>query len=213
MVLKILLSKILIMPKSVVLPDDFEKAYKYLNLFMSIPKENLPIMLSYAEWRFYDKRDAILNKGDVERHLNIVIRGLVRKFIIVNKVEQTLQLATEGHIFQSEISFFKQEPSLVMLQALEPTLILSIEFDKMEEAFAIIPEAERLGRLLLTRMYIKKQERRYLRASMSVRERFIDYIDKNPHMLQRIPQKYLASYLNIKPETFSRLKRLAMKKN
>ena len=46
---------------------------------------------------------------------------------------------------------------------------------------------------------------------MGVRERFMHYMEHHPHMLQRVSQKYLASYLNIKPETFSRLKHLTRK--
>jgi hypothetical protein len=43
---------------------------------------------------------------------------------------------------------------------------------------------------------------------MSPRERFLNFVTKNPELMQRVPQKYLASYLNIKPETFSRFKHL-----
>jgi Trm5-related predicted tRNA methylase len=78
----------------------------------------------------------------------------------------------------------------------------------MLEALDKYPQGERLGRLILTNMYVKKDERRFIRLSKTIRNRFLDYVAGHPHMLQRVPQKYLASYLNIKPETFSRLKHL-----
>ena len=74
------------------------------------------------------------------------------------------------------------------------------------------PKGERMGRLILSGMFIKKDENRYNRLSKSTRQRFFDYIDNHQHMLQRVPQKYLASYLNIKPETFTRLKALLAKR-
>jgi hypothetical protein len=62
--------------------------------------------------------------------------------------------------------------------------------------------------MILQGMFIKKDENRYNRLLKSTRERFSEYMQHHPHMLQRVPQKYLASYLQIKPETFSRLKAL-----
>jgi hypothetical protein len=45
-------------------------------------------------------------------------------------------------------------------------------------------------------------------VKLTPRERFIAFVTKNPDLMQRVPQKFLASYLNIKPETFSRFKHL-----
>ncbi|HEX6170903.1 MAG TPA: Crp/Fnr family transcriptional regulator, partial [Chitinophagaceae bacterium] len=128
------------------------------------------------------------------------------------KDEVILQLATEGHVVQSEISFLTRKPSMVVLETLEPTILLSLTYDKMEEALDRFPKGERLGRMILYGMFIKKDENRYNRLSKSTRQRFFDYIDHHQHMLQRVPQKYLASYLQIKPETFSRLKALLPKR-
>ena len=89
--------------------------------------------------------------------------------------------------------------------------MVSLTYDKMEEALNNFPQGERLGRLIVTGMYVKKEESRYNRLLRSPRERFLDYLNAHPHMLQRVPQKYLASYLNIKPETFSRMKHLVAK--
>ncbi|HKC36960.1 MAG TPA: hypothetical protein VKB95_12890 [Chitinophagaceae bacterium] len=101
---------------------------------------------------------------------------------------------------------------MVILETLEPTMLVSLTYDKMEEALDKFSKGERLGRLILTGMFIKKDDNRYNRLSKSTRERFFDYLDHHPHMLQRVPQKYLASYLQIKPETFSRLKALLAKR-
>jgi CRP-like cAMP-binding protein len=81
----------------------------------------------------------------------------------------------------------------------------------MQEALKYFPKGERLGRLMMESMYVKKDERRYGMLSKSMRERFTDYVTHQPHMLQRVPQKYLASYLNITSETFSRFKLLLQK--
>jgi CRP-like cAMP-binding protein len=98
-----------------------------------------------------------------------------------------------------------------VLETLEPTILVSLTYAKMEEALDKFPKGEKLGRMILQGMFIKKDENRYNRLLKSTRQRFIEYMEHHPHMLQRIPQKYLASYLQIKPETFSRLKALMAK--
>ena len=193
-------------------PILFDYAQKYLGRFMPISREELIELLQYCEIRKFDKRTVIVREGEVDNYLNLVVKGLIRKYLPVRKDEVILQLATEGHVVQSEISFLIRKPSMVVLETLEPTILLSLTYDKMEEALDRFPKGERLGRMILYGMFIKKDENRYNRLSKSTRQRFFDYIDHHQHMLQRVPQKYLASYLQIKPETFSRLKALLAKR-
>ena len=144
--------------------------------------------------------------------MNIVVSGLVRKYVRRGKSDITLQLATEGHIVHSEISFLQRVPSPVFVETIEPTTMVSIHHSNYEIALEKMPGADRIGRLLLLAMFVKKDERHYKQLHMTTRERFLEYLKNHPHMLQRVPQKYLASYLNIKPETFSRLKHLVKMK-
>ena len=193
-------------------PIYFDYAQKYLGRFMPITREEIIDLLQYCEIRKFDKRVVIVKEGEIDNYLNLVVKGLVRKYLPLKKSECILQLATEGHVVQSEISYLTKTPSMVVLETLEPTILVSLTHNKMEEALDKFPKGERLGRLILSGMFIKKDENRYNRLLKSTRERFFEYIDHHPHMLQRVPQKYLASYLQIKPETFSRLKALMAKR-
>ena len=192
-------------------PSLIEYAHRYLQRFMAITIDELKMLLSYCEIRQVEKRTILVKEGEVDNYLNMVVKGLIMKYVKVKKSDMILQLATEGHVIHSEISFLTRTPSLVFVETLEPTIMVSLTYDKMEEALDNFPQGERLGRLILTGMYVKKEESRYNRLLKSARERFLDYLNAHPHMLQRVPQKYLASYLNIKPETFSRMKHLVAK--
>lgn len=180
----------------------------YLQQLMDVSPAEAAALMPLMEWRRFDKKELIIRAGEQEDYLNLVISGLVRKFISRGNNEYTLQLATEGHVVHSEISYLRREPSMVQLEALEPTLLLSLSHDHMQYALDHLPGADRMGRMLITSMLLKKDERQFKQLRHSTRQRFLDYLQNHPHMLQRVPQKYLASYLNIKPETFSRLKHL-----
>jgi len=192
-------------------PSLIEYAHRYLQRFMTIGIDELKELLSYCEIRQVEKRTILVKEGEVDNYLNMVVKGLVMKYVRVKKNDMILQLATEGHVIDSEISFLTRTPSLVFVETLEPTIMVSLTYAKMEQALDKFPQGERLGRLIVTGMYVKKEESRYHRLLRSPRERFLDYLNAHPHMLQRVPQKYLASYLNLKPETFSRMKHLVAK--
>jgi CRP-like cAMP-binding protein len=189
-----------------------EHVFAYLQRFMELSRQEFDLLAPYLELRYFDKKAIILAQGDVDDYLNIVMKGMIRKYILTKKGEATLQLATEGHIVQSEISFHIRKPSDLILEALEPTVTISIRHDNLQLALKKTISVERLGRAMITQMFIKKDIRYYEQLQMTTRERFLAYVTNHPHMLQRVPQKILASYLNIKPETFSRLKHLLRKK-
>jgi len=189
-----------------------EKVSGYLSQFMQLETNDILQLMPYCEFREFDKRTIIIQPGDTDQYLSMVIKGLVMKYVTVKKTQAILQLATEGHVIAAEISYLARVASLVYIETLEPTVMLSMRYDKMEEALVNYPKGEELGRKILESMYIRKDEKKFLWQSMNPRERFLHYVEHHPHMLQRVPQKYLASYLNIKPETFSRLKHLTKKK-
>ena len=184
-----------------------------LQRFFPVNEEQSKFLMPYLKVRQFDKKTIILNEGDVEQHLSMVVKGLVRKYVRRSKKDTTLQLATEGHLIDSEISYLRREPSQVIIETIEPSILVSLTFDDMQEVLEKMPGANKMGRLLLTAMFMKKDERMYKHLQLTTRERFLEYNQNHPHMLQRVPQKYLASYLNIKPETFSRLKHLIRKQN
>ncbi|MBC7828602.1 MAG: Crp/Fnr family transcriptional regulator [Chitinophagaceae bacterium] len=182
--------------------------FQFIQKFGKLTRQEFDQLVPYFHMRYFDKKTILLQKGDVEDHLSVVVKGLVRKFIKVRGNEITLQLATEGHMIQSEVSFHTRTPSDVILETLEPTSLISMDYQGVQDALEKIPNAEELGRLIISYMFIKKDSRYYSQLKSTTRERFLEYMNVHPHMLQRVPQKILASYLNIKPETFSRLKHL-----
>lgn len=189
-----------------------DKLEKLFNSFVFLTKEEFQLLLSYCKVRHFEKGDIITCEGETEQFMNIVLMGLVIKYLRLNNHSSVLQLAVENHIINSEISFLQQTPSQVFLEAIEPTTLLSLRYDKRQQLLIDFSKGEEMSRKMMEAMYVRKDERKNRMKRMTIREQFLYYIDRNPDMLQRVPQKYLASYLNIKPETFSRLKHLVAKK-
>ena len=185
-----------------------QNLYNYFRRFVNMSGEEFELITPYFEIRKFDKKSRLVKIGEVDLYFNIIMKGLIRKYIMVKKKEVTIQLSTEGHMIHSEISFNLQQPSDCIIEAIEPTTVLSISYANLQVIYEKFPDTERLGRLIITDMFIKKDFRDLDQLKKTTRERFLEYMQNHPNMLQRVPQKYLASYLNIKPETFSRLKHL-----
>jgi len=185
-----------------------DKLLHYLTAYVPLSRQEFSQLLPYIEIREYDKKVKVIREGEIERYLNIISSGLARKYLPLKNNEITIQLATEGHIIHSELSFHNRIPSGSVVETIEPTVFFSISYDNLEQMYDQFPKIERLGRLLISELFVKKDSRYFDQLNKNTRERFLEYIRTHPQMMQRVPQKYIASYLNIKPETFSRLKHL-----
>ena len=188
--------------------EALEGLHRYLCRFVPLTKQEFAMFQPYIEIREFDKKVRIIETGEVERYLNIIAWGLARKYLPVRNKEITVQLASEGHIIHCDLSFHYRTPSSAVVETIEPTVFFSISYESLQELYDMYPKAEHLGRLLISDLFVKTDNRYFDQLLKNTRERFLDYVRSHPQMLQRVPQKYIASYLNIKPETFSRLKHL-----
>ena len=158
--------------------------------------------------RHFDKKSIITYTGEVENYLNFIDSGLVRKYYKKANEEVNTQISYEGHIIHSQESFHSRTPSEYSIETIEPTELTSVTYECLEKMYSSSEKMQRLGRLVITATMVLKDKWQSQLVKLSPRERFISFVTRHPELMQRVPQKYLASYLNIKPETFSRFKHL-----
>lgn len=182
--------------------------FKFLQQYVKLSEQDFNLFLPFFEVRCFGKREQVLKYGQTDDYLSLVVKGLLRKYVLVGKNEKTLQLAIEGKLIQSEVSFHTRVPSTVIIESLEPSVLVSMKYDNVQYVLKNIPIAEQLGREMITYLFIKKDAKYFAQLNNTTRQRFLHYLKHHPQMLRRVPQKILASFLEIKPETFSRLKHL-----
>lgn len=185
------------------------KALKeYLARFIDLTDEEVELLSSIAEVRTYDKKVKLIDQGENENYFNFIIKGLARKYFYKGDEEIITQLAKEGELISSSVSFLSGDKSLYVVETIEPTTFLSFSRENIEKLYAADKKWQRLGRLIITDLFLQKESWDLERILYSTQERFVRFLSTNSNLFQRVPQKYLASYLNIQPETFSRLKHL-----
>ncbi len=189
--------------------QDYKVLLWFIHKFTELSEDEFQqFILPVAQRRSFEKKQVITRIGEVENYFNLITRGLVRKYYLRNKEEVHTQISREGQIILVQDSFLSREPSIYCLEAIEPTTLMSISYDDLERIFSSSSRMEHLGRKVVTSIAILQDKWQSNLVQKSPRERFVDFVSRNPDLIQRVPQKYLASLLNIKPETFSRFKHL-----
>ena len=185
---------------------------QYISGYVTLTNEEFAFLADALVIRSFDKKQQLLQVGEVENYLNFLVKGLARMYFLRGKTEVITNIAREGEFLSASASFLSGAPSSYFVETLEPTTFLSITRQQLEKLYRESSRIERLGRLMTTHFVLQKEAWELECMRLDTRERFLRFVEGNPELMQRVPQKYLASYLNMKPETFSRLKHLLRKR-
>lgn len=189
--------------------EDVRPFFEFLHKFVPLSWEEFEKDIHpYIVIRNFGRKEKLIKPGETENYFNFILSGLMRRYYKSGHEEINVQITTEGQIMHVHESFHSRTPSEYYIETIEPTSVASISYDDLEEIYSGSVKMERLGRLVTTFSMIQRDKWHMQMIKLSPRERFLKFVERNPDLLQRVPQKQLASYLNIQPETFSRFKHL-----
>ncbi|MGB3183921.1 MAG: Crp/Fnr family transcriptional regulator [Cyclobacteriaceae bacterium] len=154
----------------------------------------------------YKKRENLHSIGKVCRSAFFVLEGSIRYFNIVDGEEKTGQFFFEGSWYSDYESFLFHVPSEQSIQAIEQTTVAILSKEALYQLYEKIPKFERFGRIMAENAFMGLRKRTLSLTSLSATERYLELTQNRPKVIKRIPQKYIASYLDIKPQSLSRIR-------
>jgi CRP-like cAMP-binding protein len=163
-------------------------------------------LASFLFVKEFKKKERLINENELQDNAFFVTAGVFRKYFRRDKHEVITQFFVEGDFANSIVSFYNGTPSQYTIEAIEPSICLGIHKSNLEKLLAEVPELEKLYRVILASLYVKKELMEYDKARQTKQERFLSFCSEQTDLLQRVPQKFIASYLEIAPETFCRMK-------
>jgi CRP-like cAMP-binding protein len=186
----------------------FDILWKHVSKITNISDEELKRLSEYFLIRTFRKKDYFIRQGEVCGHLAFVNSGCFRAFNTdKNGNEFTIYFSFEDGWIGDTTSLYANFPTWISVQALEPGEVLSIGKKDFENALEKIPSFEKWYRIRSSTSYQAIQEKLINFHAETAEERYLKLLEKQPELVNRIPQHYIASYLGIKPQSLSRIRK------
>lgn len=154
----------------------------------------------------YAKGEMILSEGEICKSIYYIEKGLVRQFYYKCDKELTEHLGVDHTICMCIESLFKEEPTHLQMEALEPTLLYALPKNRLEAAAMRNVNIQMLYRKILEESLIISQIHADMVRFESAQNRYLRMCKENPLIVQRAPLNYIANYLQMTPETLSRVR-------
>lgn len=183
-----------------------EHLLAYLNSIYPLSESLVEHLRQIVGRRKIKQGDFLLEAGSISRYLYFIEKGALRCFYLKGKTEVTSWILKETDVVVSVHSFYDQEESFEYIQSLEDTVVFYLSYEELEGIYKEFIEFNFIGRVL-TIKYLKFWTMQLYNLRMrTAKERFTLLLADSPELFLRVQQRYLASYLNMLPETFSRMK-------
>lgn len=181
--------------------------------YISLTDKEQQCLLSKIETVHYKAKEIILHAGEISKYSYFVNSGILRSFTINdNIVEHVLHFACQGWWIGDMYSLITQKPGNLFIEVLEDAEIMMLSKENQEQLYLDIPKTERYFRILTENSLVSHQERLMDNLSLTAEERFDKFCKKYPTLIQKIPQKHIASYIGVTPEFFSKMKSQMLRK-
>ena len=174
--------------------------------YSTMTHEELDILESILVPMKFAKGEMILNEGEVCENIYYIDRGLIRQFYFKNGKQITEHLGEDQTIFMCIESLFREEPTKLQVEAIEPSIVYALPKQRLEQVALHNVNIQILYRKILEESLIISQVHADLVRFETAQDRYKKMCKLNPQVILRAPLVYIARYLQMTPETLSRVR-------
>lgn len=161
----------------------------------------------------FRKGKLLLKAGQVSEHIYFIKRGAIRGFIKEGKKDITTWITAENEVVSSISALDSRTPALENMQTIENCELLALTYDDFQNLYIKFPEFNIVARKVLQKYYQDAERRAFIARLTKAENKYRVFIKGYSHLVNRIPLKYIASFLGVTLETLSRVrKKLSMKR-
>lgn len=160
----------------------------------------------------FKKGTILLKEGVISKECYSVLKGCIREYYIKDGEEKTTDFFTEGQEVVSFTSYTNQTPSKHYLSCAEESILTVSTPEKEKEMYRKYPKLEAITRTMMEINTGKTQEKLASFITSSPEERYLNLLENRPHLINRVPQHQIASYIGITPESLSRIRKRVVSK-
>lgn len=173
---------------------------------VTLSEDDIAVLKSFLKEKKVKKKHFLFLEGDMQQQVSFVSSGCLRSYAIdKNGNEHIIQFAPAGWWIGDMRSVLYDEPATLNVEAIEDSEIVWISQHDKEQLYEKIPALERYFRILAERALATFQQRLIDALSLTAAERYSNFCKRYPSLIQSMPQKYIASYIGVTPEFFSKM--------
>jgi CRP-like cAMP-binding protein len=170
-------------------------------------------LLSVLKLKKLRKRQYFIQEDEISEYSAFVVSGCLRSYFVdSNGFEHNLQFAIEDWWITDMMSFTTQKPGRLFIDALENSEVLLLSRKNQLKVFETCPKFEKYFRIITENGFASNQNRLLDNLSLQATERYLNFKNQYPQLLQRLPQIQIAAYLGITPEFLSKIRHQLSKK-
>lgn len=204
-----------IMKSNSLLSSEKEILFNFFNQIHPITKIEFETIINGFKKKTYKKAELILTTGQIETKSSLVVKGVVHQYVVIDGDVCTIDFSLSGMSYNSFTSYVENSPSNQIQEALTDVEIIFIEKSDAERLLLENHYFCYIYTKLYEQVHLEREKRSLLLQHKNASKRFelfLKTITKSEDFLREVPQKLIANYLSITPETYSRVKKKYLKK-
>jgi len=192
---------------------DYSRILENISKHIKLTKEEVNYFTSLLKFEEVNRKDFLLKEGQLAKHINYVHSGALKAYYLDSESnENIIMLAIDDWWVTDMYSYVMDKPAMLNIDAIEHSLIFQLQKNDFDKLVVKIPKFERFFRILMQNAYIREQLRVIQNLAMPAEERYVNFLKKYPHLVQRVSQKQIASYLGVTPEFLSAVRKRMSRK-
>ena len=187
--------------------ENFDRLFHTLSKIIKLRAGEKEFIRSLFKEVTCGKGSLFLREGEICNQLGFVCKGIFRYYIEQEGEDKTYNFAKEGDFICNYESLIKQLPSPKHIQAIEESKLLVISKVNLDRFYSEVIEGNLFGRVHMQQVYTETIRHLIEQYTESPESRYLKFLKNHPDLNQRIPQYYIASFVGIKPQSLSRIRK------
>ncbi|OIN59301.1 Crp/Fnr family transcriptional regulator [Arsenicibacter rosenii] len=190
-----------------------QKLLNYFQRIMPLTQEEADAIAATIHIEHVKKGTILLHEGDISAEAYFVLEGCIRQYYLIDGSEKTSNFFTDEQWVVSIKSLNEQVPAAHFLDACVDSYVIVGNRDKEEGLYRQFPKFETISRKIMERVFAEQQEILATYLTETPEQRYLRLMAARPNLFQLVPQYQIASYVGVKPESLSRIRKRILQKH
>jgi CRP-like cAMP-binding protein len=184
-----------------------EQIRKYFEKTFMLTDKDWQIFSSKLTKQEFSKKHVLLKVGQVENYLSFVETGIIRFYIPKEENDLTFTFTFDNNFVSGYDSFLTQRPSIYHVETLTKTTLWRLTYNDLQTIYDETEIGNTIGRQASEDLFLKKSKRELSLLNETAEQRYLNLFTEQPELIEKIPLKYIASYIGVTPQALSRIRK------